>query len=146
MALSDVFVALQTGVIDGQENPLAQIWASRLHEVQSYLSLTGHVYTPAFLVTSPSRWQELPEEVRSILEEEARATQEFVYETAARLDGELLERLEEGGVQVNVPEQSMFLEEASAIREQFAESVSMGAQLLEKAEAAGAQREQDPAA
>ena len=47
MALSEVFIGLQTGVIDGQENPLAQIWGSRLYEVQEYLSLTAHVYTPA---------------------------------------------------------------------------------------------------
>ena len=43
MALSEVFVALQTGVMDGQENPLAQIYASKFQEVQTYLSLTGHV-------------------------------------------------------------------------------------------------------
>ena len=51
MPLSEVFVALQTGVMDGQENPLAQIYASKFQEVQQYLSLTGHVYTPR---TSPS--------------------------------------------------------------------------------------------
>jgi len=43
MALSEVFIGLQTGVIDGQENPLAQIWGSKLYEVQEHLSLTGHV-------------------------------------------------------------------------------------------------------
>ncbi len=55
MALSEVFVGLQTGVIDGQENPLAQIWGSKLYEVQKYLSLTSHVYTPAYVVVSPSQ-------------------------------------------------------------------------------------------
>src|SRR6185312_7776119 len=46
LALSEVFVALQTGVMDAEENPLAQIYPSRFYEVQKYLSLTGHVYTP----------------------------------------------------------------------------------------------------
>jgi len=49
MALSEVFVALQTGVIDGQENPMAQIYSQKFQEVQKYLSITGHVYTPAYV-------------------------------------------------------------------------------------------------
>src|SRR5687768_10943379 len=49
MELKEVFVALQTGVMDGQENPFAQIYPSRFHEVQKFLSLTGHVYTPAYV-------------------------------------------------------------------------------------------------
>ncbi len=43
MSFSEVFTALQTGVIDGQENPFAQIWSAKFQEVQKYLSLTGHV-------------------------------------------------------------------------------------------------------
>src|SRR5687768_6323371 len=49
MEFKEVFVALQTGVMDGQENPFAQIYPSRFHEVQKFLSLTGHVYTPAYV-------------------------------------------------------------------------------------------------
>jgi tripartite ATP-independent transporter DctP family solute receptor len=52
MAFSEVFTALQTGVIDGQENPYAQIASAKLYEVQKYLSVTGHVYSPAYVVTS----------------------------------------------------------------------------------------------
>ena len=52
MAFSEVFTALKTGVIDGQENPLAQIYSGKFQEVQKYLSMTGHVYSPAYLVTS----------------------------------------------------------------------------------------------
>ena len=47
MAFSEVFTALQTKVIDGQENPYAQIASAKFQEVQEYLSITGHVYTPA---------------------------------------------------------------------------------------------------
>ena len=59
LALSEVFVALQTGVMDAQENPLAQIYPSRFYEVQKYLSMTGHVYTPAY-VTAGASWSRLP--------------------------------------------------------------------------------------
>src|SRR5690606_18026056 len=93
MKLSEVFTALQTGVMDGQENPFTQIYGSKFHEVQKYISLTGHVYTPAYITTGKKRWEKLPADVRKILEETAKETQAFVYETAARLDNELLEKM-----------------------------------------------------
>src|SRR5437773_7012676 len=49
MKFSEVFTALQTGVMDGEENPFTQIYSAKFQEVQKYLSLTGHVYTPAYV-------------------------------------------------------------------------------------------------
>jgi tripartite ATP-independent transporter DctP family solute receptor len=137
MALSEVFIGLQTGVIDGQENPLAQIWGSKLYEVQEYLSLTGHVYTPAYVVVSPSRWDALPEDVRAILEEEARAVQPFVHETAERLDRELLDRIRAEGVQVNAPARDAFLDASRSMYDEYATTVPGGAELVSRATAAG---------
>ena len=84
MKFSEVFVALQTGVMDGQENPFTQIYSAKFQEVQKYLSLTGHVYTPAYLVAGSRKFASLPADVRKILEDTARETQAFVYATAAR--------------------------------------------------------------
>ena len=137
MALSEVFIGLQTGVIDGQENPLAQIWGSKLHEVQEFLSLTGHVYTPAYVVVSPSAWNRLPAEVRGILEEEAKATQAFVHEAATRLDTELLDQIREAGVLVNTPERGAFERSSAPIYDEFARTVEGGSDLVERAIAAG---------
>ena len=137
MALSEVFIALQTGVIDGQENPLAQIWGSRLYEVQDYLSITSHVYTPAYVMTSPSWWDALPGEIRTILEEEAKATQAFVHETAARLDRELLDQIRAAGVAINEPDRADFLAASAALYDEYAASVGGGAALVERATAAG---------
>ncbi len=137
MALSEVFIGLQTGVIDGQENPLAQIWGSRLHEVQEYLSLTRHVYTPAYVVVSPSGWDRLPADVRGILEEEAKATQAFVHEVATRLDAELLDQIREAGVLVNTPERGAFERASAPIYDEFARTVEGGVDLVERAIAAG---------
>ena len=55
MSFSEVFTALQTGVIDGQENPFAQIYSAKFQEVQKYLSLTGHVYTPAYVAVGKTK-------------------------------------------------------------------------------------------
>ena len=137
MALSEVFIGLQTGVIDGQENPLAQIWGSKLYEVQDYLSLTGHVYTPAYVVVSPARWDGFPPEVRAILEAEARATQAYVYETAMRLDSDLLDQVREAGVTVNAPDRQPFLDASVALYEEFGSTVDGGSALVERAAAAG---------
>ena len=137
MALSEVFIGLQTGVIDGQENPLAQIWGSRLYEVQEYLSLTGHVYTPGYVVVSASQWTTLPADVRRILEEEARLVQAFVHDTAARLDDELLAQVEAEGVKVTRPDRDAFLMASREIYDEFDRMVERGGLLVERAVAAG---------
>ena len=132
MPLSEVFVALQTGGMDGQENPLAQIVASRLHEVQSYLSLTRHVYTPAYVTVGTERWAKLPEDVRAILGEAALETQEFAYMTAERMDTELLEDLRDAGIVINEPNQDAFVAASSAVYEEFAASVANGRELIDR--------------
>jgi tripartite ATP-independent transporter DctP family solute receptor len=137
MPLSEVFVALQTGVMDGQENPFAQIYSARLHEVQQYLSLTGHVYTPAYVTAGLAAWQRLPDDVRAVLEQTARETQGFVYETAERLDRELLAELRETGIQVNEPDRGAFLAASRAVYEEFGRSVPGGAALIDSATALG---------
>ena len=129
MPLSEVFVALQTGVMDGQENPLAQIYASKLHEVQSYMSLTGHVYTPAY-VTVGASWSRLPEELRTGIEEIALETQAFVYETASRMDSDFLVALSEAGVQVNTPDQEAFENASREIYEDFSSTVEGAGELV----------------
>lgn len=131
MPLSEAFLALQTGVVDGQENPLAQTWASKLYEVQAFLSLTGHVYTPAYLTASTKRWARLPEDVRLVLAEEARALRSYVHETAARLDEQLLADIEASGVAVNRADRAAFLEASQSIYDEFGETVSGGRELVE---------------
>lgn len=132
MPLSEVFVALQTGGMDGQENPLAQIVAARLHEVQSYLSLTRHVYTPAYVTVGTERWAKLPEDVRTILRETARETQEFAYATAERMDTDLLVDLRDAGIVINQPNQDAFISASSAVYEEFAASVANGEELIDR--------------
>jgi len=133
MPLSEVFVALQTGVMDGQENPLAQIVSSKFHEIQPYLSLTGHVYSPAYVTVNADRWGRLPEDVRLILEETARETQRFVYDTAERMETEFLQEMVDANVVVNEPDLESFVAASQAVYEEFGESVTGGQALLEHA-------------
>ncbi|MEP6657574.1 MAG: TRAP transporter substrate-binding protein, partial [Betaproteobacteria bacterium] len=75
MKFSELFTALQTGVMDGEENPFTQIYSAKLQEVQKFLSLSGHVYTPAYLIVGTRHWSSLPADVRKIMEDTARETQ-----------------------------------------------------------------------
>jgi tripartite ATP-independent transporter DctP family solute receptor len=59
MAFTEVFTALQQGTVDGQENPLSVITAAKLDQVQKYLSLTGHVYSPAIFLMNKAQWDKL---------------------------------------------------------------------------------------
>ncbi len=133
MALSEVLLALRTGVVDGQENPLAQIRSSKLDEVQQYLSLTEHVYTPAYVTVSPDHWPKLPESVRTVVEEEARALREFVYDTAKRLDRELLVELADTEIAVNWANRSAFEGASQAVYDAFGADVAAGQDLIEHA-------------
>jgi TRAP-type transport system periplasmic protein len=133
MAFSEVFTALQTGVIDGQENPFAQIWSAKFQEVQDYLSLTGHVYTPAYVTAGKQRFESLPPEVQQVLEETAKETQDFVYETAGALENDLLTKLQEGGIQVNEADKDAFIAASQPIYDEFSSEVENGKELIDKA-------------
>lgn len=133
MSLSETFMALQTGVIDGQENPLSQIHSQKFHEVQEFLTLSSHVYTPAFLLAGRDRWQTYPEPVREILAATAREVQGFVYEQAKDLDQSLLADLRASGISVNECDRDRFLAAGQPIFEEFAREVPRGGELVTKA-------------
>src|SRR5690606_40695431 len=59
LPISEVFTALQTNVIDGQENPYAQIASAKFQEVQKYLTITNHVYTPGYVLVSDNHFGKL---------------------------------------------------------------------------------------
>ncbi|MEM1428506.1 MAG: TRAP transporter substrate-binding protein [Pseudomonadota bacterium] len=131
MSFSDVFTALQTGVIDGQENPYAQIASAKFQEVQKYLSVTGHVYTPAYILTSANQWNSWPDEIKATLSDCAASTQDFTYEKAAELETELLQVIVDAGVEVNDADKDAFIEASKPIYDAFAAEVDGGGAMIE---------------
>jgi len=83
MAFSEVFTALQQGTVDGQENPLSVITSAKLDQVQKYLSLTGHVYSPAIFLMNKAQWDRLSDADKQAFLEAAR---EGVKANRARVD------------------------------------------------------------
>ena len=137
MKFSEVFTALQTGVMDGQENPFTQIYSAKFQEVQKFLSLTGHVYTPAYATVGAKKWAALPADIRKTLEDTAKETQAFVYERAAKDDEELLGKIKAAGVQVNTPNKDAFIAASKPVYEEFAKEVSGAKEVIDRAIALG---------
>lgn len=129
MAFSEVFTALKTGVIDGQENPFAQIYSAKFHEVQKYLSLSQHVYTPAYVTVGAEHFSKLPQDVQDTLIETAQGMQDWVYETAAKMENDLLNKLK-AAMQVNEVDKEAFVAASKAIYDEFASSVNGGAEMI----------------
>ncbi len=137
MSFSELFSALQTGVMDGQEYPLSQIYSAKLQEVQKYLSLSGHVYTPGYVTVGKTRYARLPEAVRDVLEQTARETQAYVYEVAMQQEEELLQKLKDAGMQVNEVDKNAFVTASKPIYEEFGKEVPGASALIEQAIALG---------
>jgi tripartite ATP-independent transporter DctP family solute receptor len=133
MEFSEVFVALQTGVIDGQENPYANIWAAKFQEVQTYLSETNHVFTPSFPTASLRLFNSWPEAVQQAVVETGDEIQAWTYTEAARLDGELRQQLIDAGMEFNEANRDAFVEASSPVYEQFAAEVEGGQELIDRA-------------
>lgn len=108
MPFSEVFTALQNGTIDGQENPLANIYSASLQEVQKYLSLTGHMYDAGPFVVNTAWFESLPAEYQQIIKEEALNLR--ALELELNDEGKYLDMLKEAGMEVNEVDTAAFQE------------------------------------
>jgi tripartite ATP-independent transporter DctP family solute receptor len=136
LAFSEVFVALQTGVMDGQENPLAQIDSARFYEVQKYLSMTGHVYTPSYLIAGRS-WSKFDPEVQKVLTEVGKEMQDVALQMGEQFDNDLLKKMKAAGIQVNDVDKDAFIKASDAVYQEFAKQVPEGKALIDKSLALG---------
>jgi TRAP-type transport system periplasmic protein len=137
MKFSELFAALQTGVMDGQENPFGQIFSSKLYEVQKFLSLSGHVYAPAYLVTGSRKFASLPADVRQVIEQAAREAQADFYSATDRLEGDILQKIKASGTQVNEVDKDAFIAASAPVYEEFGTSVKGAKELIDRAIALG---------
>jgi len=133
MKFSELFTALQTGVMDGEENPYTQIYSAKLQEVQKYLSLSNHVYTPAYLTVGKTHWNSLPADIRKVLEDTAKETQAFVYDYASKDDTALLGKLKQAGMLVNDVDQDAFVAASKPIYEEFSKEVPGAKEVIDRA-------------
>jgi TRAP-type transport system periplasmic protein len=100
MSFAELFTALQQGVVDAQENPIVVISVSNFAEVQGYLSLTGHLYSPAIILMSDALWSGLSEEEQGWVMEAAAASVEVTRARVTELEETGVDGLIEKGMEV----------------------------------------------
>ncbi len=125
MAWPEVISSLQQGVIDGQENPLSVIVSVKLDEVQKYLTLSGHVYSPAMLLVSKPFWEGLDETQKAAFEKAAAAASEAMRSYVDNVETSGVETLKDRGMEINalsMDEKAAFQESISAAYEGYYET------------------------
>lgn len=101
VSFSDLYTALQTGMVDAQENPVAQIDDSKFYEVQKYLSLSDHQVTPVGLVIGKSSFEKLPADFQKALADAAREVAPWSRANFEKVEKDILDKLKAKGMQVN---------------------------------------------
>jgi TRAP-type C4-dicarboxylate transport system substrate-binding protein len=101
MPFSELFGALETKTVDGQENPFNTILSSKFFEVQKYLSVTNHVYSPWIVLVSKKWWDGLSKHEQKVLLDAARASRDFERKDTREEAGKALAELRAKGMVVN---------------------------------------------
>jgi len=138
MGFGEVYMALKTKTVDAQENPLAIIANNKFYEVQKYMTITDHVYSPAIFLVSKKWWDKLPADLQKIVKDTA-----FELRTMQRNEGreqekKYIEMCQKGGMEIVTltPEQKKaWQEEALKIYPDF--EAKIGKDLIEKVKKAG---------
>src|SRR3954454_14880401 len=113
ITINELYAALQTKVVDGQENPLTIIEAQKLYEVQKYCSMTDHLWDGLWIIASGRKWKSLPADVQALITRSFETATMKQRETTARLNTDLEATLKARGLVFNRPDKSQFREALS---------------------------------
>lgn len=102
LPFSELFSALETKAVDGQENPYNTILSSKFYEIQKYLTVTNHVYSPWIVLASKKWWDGLSKDEKAVLMSAAKTSRDFERKDTRAEATKALEDLKAKGMQVNV--------------------------------------------
>jgi tripartite ATP-independent transporter DctP family solute receptor len=111
----ELYTALETKTVDGQENPFVSIEVTKFYEVQKYASNTRHAYSPLLVLASKKFWDQLSNDERTLLLDAAKDTQPYERETSRSLDAKAVEELKSKGMTIT----EISPEERSRMREKL---------------------------
>ncbi|MGO4890239.1 TRAP transporter substrate-binding protein [Anaerobacillus sp. MEB173] len=123
VAFNELYSALDQGVVDGQENPLPTINSMKFYEVQKYVSLTAHTYSPAIVVMSNRAYDQLNEEYREIVRAAVAETTTYQRDFLFEKEEEILATLEDSGVTVTEPNREAFAEATKDVKDTLSQQV-----------------------
>jgi tripartite ATP-independent transporter DctP family solute receptor len=118
MSFKEVFSALQQGVIDGQENPMAQIMSAKFYEVQKYLSISNHVYTPGYALIGKKFFEGLPPEIQYTLKISAADTGDFARMTGTQMDDVLMKEAA-NHMKINTIQRDAFMKASKSLYDNY---------------------------
>lgn len=107
---NELYLAMSSGTVDGQDNPVAVDYANKFYEVQSHIATTNHIYTSFMLVSNPKIWEGLSDEYRTILSEEAIKAGKQAQAAVQSGEEEMLAEMEKKGVEITRPDPAPFRE------------------------------------
>ena len=117
----ELYTALKTGVVDGQDNPLINIFTAKFYEVQKYLTLSGHVYSNNVVFASKAWFDKLPADIQVGVREAVAEAMVLVRTESINFDKELVDKLKAGGMVVNdIKDKAPFVEGTKGVYDQFA--------------------------
>jgi TRAP-type transport system periplasmic protein len=119
---SELYVALQQGVVDGQENPLMNIHSAKLFEVNKFISLTGHKYEMTPFLMSKRTWDKLNEADRKIIRDSAAEATALQRKLSSDSDTKLIGDLKAAGVRIDTVNQAPFAQATAAVTNQWSAS------------------------
>lgn len=119
LAFSELYVALQQGVVDGQENPLMNIHSSKLHEVQKYITLTGHKYETTPFLASKIVFDSLSPADQQAVKEAAKEAGEYNRQRSQDADKELIQVLKDAGVEINEIDREQFAAQTTTVYDKW---------------------------
>ena len=119
LAFSELYLALQQGTFDGQENPVSNIYANNFADVQKYLTITNHKYECKNMVFSLTKWNQYPEDVQNLLKEAAKKFGDEHRKAIVDSQEEQLAALQEKGMEVATPDLAPFQEATKSVYDDF---------------------------
>lgn len=136
IAFNELFTALQQGTVDGQENPIAIIYTSKLYEVQKYLTLDGHYYVNCPYIINENFWNSLSDEEQKIVQEAIDETVKQQRSELEKQEKEYLDLIKKSGTEVIelTPEQrDKFIEKTKTVYDWFEKTYDNGKELIDMA-------------
>ena len=119
MAFTEVYLALQTNAVDGQENPLSAIKSSKFYEVQKYIALTNHIINDQNYVVSESTWEKLPKKLQIILAEGVKKAADMHTKSFRKDEKDLLKFFKDNGVTITEPNLDAFKASLKPARDEY---------------------------
>ena len=105
---NELQMALKTGVVDGQENPIAVIYSNKIYETQKYLAMTGHNYNTMVHVISKKVWDKLTSQQKAIVKEESKKAGDWMRKSIRDEEANQIEQLKKFGMEITYPDKAEF--------------------------------------